>query len=216
MKKLILILFFASTTINATGTGEDNHTPESKFEISILGGRALNLEDFKLVSTPNETYIFTCLGFYMNFNRTQIGAGLEADPVRNTQTKEYRFSYFAPYLMLNRTFEMEDISMYAGVMAGYAKDNSNYYIGGDFPISMETKGGGFVGGLQAGVLLKVSSFLAINAELAGRIREIKYTTVTTMSGNIAGVPPGESLVRTDTYGRSGFYLPFRLGIRVRI
>lgn len=215
MKKLTLLFVLVHMTVFGREDGQNIKVPECKNEISVLGGKALNLEDFKLVNTPYYTYFFSSVCFYRNFNRMQLGIGVEVEPIREKQTKDYQLSYFAPHLQLNRTFELQDFSLYAGVMGGYAKDNSQHYLGGLFPISMETKGGGFVGGIQAGALFKLTRFIAINAELAGRAREINYTTVMTMTGNLSGTGQRETLVKTSNYGRSGFYLPFKLGIRVR-
>lgn len=216
MKKLTLILLLASITVNARNSGEDNHTPESKYEINILAGRGLNLEDFKLINNYYASYYFSNICFYKNFNRLQVGIGVEVEPVRAKQMKKVLLSYFAPHLLLNTTYEMEDLSLYAGVMGGFAKDNTSsdqYLTDGVTGTRWETTGSGVVGGLQVGILFKLHKFIALNAELAGRIREMKYTTTTQHFGNIGpGVPP----ISVSNYGRSSFYLPFKLGIRVRI
>lgn len=102
--------------------------------------------------------------------------------------------HITPHILINRTLETKHFNFYAGVMGGYVRYNHSGMIGN-----------GITGGVQTGVLYKLHKNIALNAELAGRVSEIKYHAT-------YDVGP----YNVSEYSLSEFFLPMRLGIRVRI
>lgn len=212
MKKIICLLLFVPHIISARDFSEVDRAPSNKYEISILGGKALDMYyNYNLVGAPWGKTTYGSLSVYRNFNRWQVGLGFETDITIPEQTTNPNILNYTPHVLFNSTFEAGQISFYAGIMAGYVQMAP--YKSSTLTSSYESEASGIVGGIQAGILLKVANFMALNFEVGTRASEIKSKSKSISYGNLG---PGVPREISSTSGHSYFYMPFKAGFRFRI
>ncbi|HEY9177979.1 MAG TPA: hypothetical protein VIN07_09825 [Flavipsychrobacter sp.] len=165
--------------------------------------------NYNFVGAPWKT-TYGSVAFYRNFNRWQLGLGFETDITIQKQTNYPNTVNYTPYLQFNSTFEAGQISFYAGLMFGYVKMAPYKYS--DATYSTEAEASGIVGGGQAGILLKVADFMALNFEIGTRVSNITYIRRNVSYGTLG---PGVPRETRHEYAQDFFYIPFKAGFRFR-
>lgn len=211
MKKITCLLLLIPFVTLARDFGKADRAPSNKYEISLLGGKALDMKNnYNLVGAPANT-TYGSVSFFRNFNRWQVGLGFETDITIQKQTNYPNTVNYTPHVLFNSTFEAGQISFYAGLMFGYVKMAPLKYTSATY--STEIEANAIVGGGQAGILLKVADFMALNFEVGTRVSEITYTS---NSVSYSTLGPGVPRETRNKYAIDHFYIPFKAGFRFRI
>lgn len=206
------MLLFMPFIISAHDFGKANRAPSNKYEISILGGKALDMyNNYNFVNAHWGNTTYGSVRFFRNFNRWQVGLGFETDITVPKQTTNPNTLNYTPHILFNSTFEAGQISFYAGIMGGYVQMAP--YKSSTFASYHESEASGIVGGGQAGILLKVANFMALNFEVGTRISEIKSTSKSINYGNLG---PGVPRERISTSSQNHYYIPIKAGFRFRL
>ena len=216
MKRLCSLLLLLPLSVLAKNKQQDKEVPQRKYEIGLLGGKALDVnENFKFLGAPFSRVALTGIDVYRNMGRNQVGLGTDIELWNyGVGTNKY-IKYFSPHARFNRTLELNDLNLYAGVSLGYTWYDLYDHSGGLVVTDISESGKGLKAGVQAGVLFKITQLVAINFESGIVVRDMHIINTTTFSGNVTGLAPGEKSVKVQDFRRSTFYIPLMVGLRFR-
>lgn len=197
----LMLLLISSKCISAQDIPKNDQAPQNKYEVSILTGRALNADNFEFYNFANYKLYFNSIHVYQNFNRWQLGVGLDVQllPLKGRSSI---FMYHMPNVVINRTAEFDYFSFYAGAALGYVHFNSKRFVNSIY-------GRGIITGLQTGIIIKFSKVVTVNGQIEGRIRQVWHKDT-----DISTIPKNSD--RTLRYNSSQIYIPLKIGLRVRI
>lgn len=223
---LIISMLLICTIAAAQDIQDNPKSPKAKIELGGLYGRAINMDNFKLVGYSTTKVVYGNLRAYVNFNRIQVGIGFETNWIKYNAIanniaygSKYNRQDNIPHIVINRLLETGLFSFYGGVMAGYIYYDYKFTtmnFQSNRGESWEYRHSGVVGGLQGGVLININRYVAINTEIAARASERKTVSKHTYTGPIYGQPNIGKQVYGGESSHSLFYIPIMIGLRIRI
>lgn len=218
MRHLLLSALCVLTFTAQAQRYNNPRTPDNKYEISLLGGKAFNImNDFSLVGVPGTNVSFNNVRVFRNLGRWQIGLGYNAEVFNTKPPTEYKLTHHSPQLVFNRTQDGAVFSYYAGITIGYTIFNYKHYYE-DYTQAIDNKinGGGPMGGAQAGVNIKIYKFIFLNGEIAARIRTIKTTQhIKEYYVDTPLLPYILTSDRTWENKQDDYYVPVMIGLRFK-
>lgn len=211
MKRLLYFLLMMPVLTNA-----------QNFEFGINGGISVHARPagnrYTWQEKPVSSYYLSARANLIT-PRYRFGLGIDMVNIIQFNTLLYNYTYrmynniakplFAPYLFINRTFDMGTGYAYAGVLVGAAMANTGinnlqYDAAGnvqgyttDYFFVM-----GYTSGIQGGLMFMLNKRLGLNTEAAVRFTDFKYN------------PPVP--VADNRYRYRVFYFPFSAGLRYSI
>ena len=152
-----------------------------KLEFGINGGMTAH-------TAPSHSYgkVHNDIGYYAGaraaFSFLGFQAGIGVDAIKMTGTREQILGptmelniadpAITPHLFINKKISLPKSYLYFGLSAGYTfvnyKSNKAFLDTRGHIADIDSKGSGFMGGLQLGYVFLLTSHLGINAEAAAR------------------------------------------------